>query len=207
MDIIRAFTTNNLHTEIVIKGTTYDPLFRASDVALILEMTNIRKSIMDFNENEKVIHTMNTPGGPQMVSFLTQKGLFKLLFRSKKPIALQFQNWACEVAKELHVQHMHDLEMEMEIEKKNKVIQLENNHKKCIEMEQQKIMECEKTLMTECVPIDSIVNENNQNGLIQELIKTVQHLSSQMQCQINALEKTNKEFCERINTMVTFSRK
>lgn len=202
MDIIRAFTTNNLHTEIVIKGTIEAPLFRASDIALILEISNIRASIKDFNESEKVVQTMTTPGGPQKVLFLTRTGLFRLLFRSKNTIALQVQYWVCDVVKELHTQRMHDVEMEMEIEQKNKILQLENNHKKYIEMEKQKIMECEKTCMPECVPIDSIVNENNQNALIQELVKTVQHLSSQ----IERLEKTNNALCEKINTMYTFSK-
>ena len=203
MDIIRAFTTNSLHTEIVIKGTIEAPLFRASDIALILEISNIRASIKDFNESEKVVQTMTTPGGPQKVLFLTRTGLFRLLFRSKNPIALQVQYWVCDVVKELHTQRMHDVEMEMEIEQKNKILQLENNHKKYIEMEKQKIMECEKTCMPECVPIDSIVNENNRNVLIQELVKTVQHLSSQ----IERLEKTNNALCEKINTMDTFSKK
>ena len=199
MDIIRAFTTNSLHTEIIIKGTVENPLFRASDVALILEISNIRASIKDFNESEKVVHTMTTPGGPQNVLFLTQTGLFRLLFRSKNPIALQVQYWVCDVVKELHTQRVHDVE----IEQKNKILQLENNHKKYIEMEKQKIMECEKTCMPECVPIDSIVNENNRNVLIQELVKTVQHLSSQ----IERLEKTNDALCEKINTMDPFSKK
>ena len=29
MDIVKAFNTNDLHTEIVIKGTNDEPLFRA----------------------------------------------------------------------------------------------------------------------------------------------------------------------------------
>ena len=32
MEIVRAFNENNLHTNIVIKGTHNDPLFRASDI-------------------------------------------------------------------------------------------------------------------------------------------------------------------------------
>ena len=44
---------------------------------------------------------------------------------------------------------------------------------------------------------------NNPNGLVQELMKMVQHLSSQME----RFEKTNKELCEKINTMDTFSKR
>ena len=53
MDIVKAFNANDLHTEIVIKGTVDDPLFRASDVGVILDISNIRMSITDFDESEK----------------------------------------------------------------------------------------------------------------------------------------------------------
>ena len=53
MDIVKAFNTNDLHTEVVIKGTKTDPLFRASDIGIILEINNIRMSIIDFGEAEK----------------------------------------------------------------------------------------------------------------------------------------------------------
>ncbi len=113
MDIIKAFNNNNLHTEITIKGTYEDPLFRASDVGLILEIKNIHSTINDFNNNEKVIHTMDTLGGPQEISFLTERGLYKLLFRSRKPIANQFQNWVCEVIKELRLKGKYELEKKL----------------------------------------------------------------------------------------------
>jgi len=64
MDIVKAFNTNDLHTEIIIKGTVTDPLFRASDVGVVLDITSIRTSITDFDESEKrVVHTMDTLGG------------------------------------------------------------------------------------------------------------------------------------------------
>ena len=50
MDIVKAFNENDLHTEIIIKGTLDDPLFRASDIGIILEINNIRMSITDFDE-------------------------------------------------------------------------------------------------------------------------------------------------------------
>ena len=51
MEVVKAFNSNNLHTEIVIKGTINDPLFRASDIGNVLEMGYIRTSIYDFNES------------------------------------------------------------------------------------------------------------------------------------------------------------
>jgi prophage antirepressor-like protein len=60
MEIVKAFNENNLHTEIVIKGTFQEPLFRASDIAEVLEMGNIRSTIQNFDKTEKDVHTMDT---------------------------------------------------------------------------------------------------------------------------------------------------
>ena len=318
MDIVRAFNSNELHTEIVIKGTSDKPLFRASDVGVVLDITTIRSVIRDFDDSEKIVHTMQTIGGLQEVTFLTEKGLYKVLFRSRKPIAKKFQDWVFEVVNEIRVNGIYDLKKEME-KKNNEMQQLEDKHKQNIE--EQKIVEREKVLLKEYASIGSIVyvirvktlddgkyivkigesrkgitgrytehkknyeectlldcfavgrskdfehfihhhelvrlnkvtdlqnhenenelfligqnltydrlnhlmtanakhfnnddiakmvleneklklllemnEKNNQNGLIQELIKTVHHLSGQME----RFEKINKELCERINSM------
>lgn len=197
MDIIRAFTTNTMHTEIVIKGTVEAPLFRASDVALILEISNIRASIKDFNESEKVVQTMTTPGGPQKVSFLTHTGLFRLLFRSKNPIALQVQYWACDVVKDLQINQRKQndmMKLQESLESENS--SLNQRHAPNDELVQ---MELENEKLKSAL---EMTKKNNQN-IFQELVKTVQHLSSQ----IERLEKTTNNLCEKINTMNTFSKR
>ena len=128
MDIVKAFNTNDLHTEIIIKGTIDDPLFRASDIGLVLDITTIHSVIRDFDESEKVLHTMQTLGGAQEVTFLTEKGLYKVLFRSRKPIAQKFQNWVCEVIKELRLKGIYKMQTEINkaIEEKNEAIEEKN---------------------------------------------------------------------------------
>ena len=77
MDIIKAFNTNDLHTEIVIKGTIDEPLFRASDVGVILDISNIRMSMTCFDESEKrAVSTTDSTGRNQDVTFLTEKGFY-----------------------------------------------------------------------------------------------------------------------------------
>jgi prophage antirepressor-like protein len=134
MEIIKAFNSNELHTEIVIKGTPQDPLFRASDIGNILDITNIRTSIKDFSDREKVVHTMTTSGGNQHVTFLTEKGLYKVLFKSRKPIAEQFQDWVCEVIKEIRLtgeyklnKVVEELQHQLE-EKENELYQKDHAH-------------------------------------------------------------------------------
>jgi prophage antirepressor-like protein len=158
MEIVKAFNTNTLHTEITIKGTLNDPLFRASDVGAILEISNIRTSINEFNETEKVVHTMETHGGTQNVSFLTEKGLYKVLFKSRKTIAEKFQNWVYEVIKELRINGIYDLQKQLE-QKNTEIQQIEESKDKELEMKlkQQQCLEREKVLLDQYATIGSIV--------------------------------------------------
>jgi len=151
MEIVKAFNSNNLHTEIVIKGTINEPLFRASDVGTVLDMSSIRSVIRDFSDSEKVVHTTHTLGGSQQVTFLTEKGLYKVLFKSRKPIAEKFQNWVCEVVKEIRLNGVYDLQKQL--------LQVEDQKAKEYELklDRQKILEREKILLKEYATIGSIV--------------------------------------------------
>jgi prophage antirepressor-like protein len=172
MDIVKAFNSNDLHTEIIIKGTVNDPLFRASDIGVVLELSNIRMSITDFDESEKVVSTTDTLGGTQEVTFLTEKGLYKVLFRSRKPIAQKFQNWVCDVIKEIRVTGIYNMQKEIdkkqeeleekqeELEKtKDEMASLEDTKKKEYEtkLEKEKVLEREKILLKEYDTACSIV--------------------------------------------------
>ena len=149
MDIVKAFNTNDLHTEVVIKGTKTDPLFRASDIGIILEINNIRMSIIDFDESERrAVSSTDSTGRMQDVTFLTEKGLYKVLFRSRKPIAQRFQNWVCEVIKEIRINGLYELQKELE-QTKNEMSVIETTKNK--EMEEklikQKELDNEKFLL------------------------------------------------------------
>ena len=149
MDIVRAFNSNNFHTEITIKGTPEKPLFRASDIGTVLEMGNIRSNIQDLYEDEKAVVVTDTIRGPQSVTFITTKGLYKILFRSRKPIAEQFQNWVCDVIEELRLNGQYTLQ--------NKVNELENK----LQEAEQSIEELEKqniSLSDEKIPSIYIYN-------------------------------------------------
>jgi prophage antirepressor-like protein len=53
MDLIKAFENNDMTHHVTIHGTHEDLLLRASDIGEVLEMTNIRQSIQDFDHTEK----------------------------------------------------------------------------------------------------------------------------------------------------------
>ena len=140
MDIVKAFNANDLHTEVVIKGTKTDPLFRASDIGIILEINNIRMSIIYFDESEKrAVSSTDSTGRMQDVTFLTEKGLYKVLFRSRKPIAQRFQDWVCEVIKEIRLNGFYELQKE--VDQKQKELEQTKNEMSAIENTKNKEME------------------------------------------------------------------
>lgn len=138
MDIIKAFTNNTTEYKINISGTFEEPLFRASDIANILDLKSFHASIIDFDETEKILEKIETPGGKQDINFLTEKGLYKLLFRSRKPIANQFQNWVCDVIKEIRIHGKYELEKQLE--EKNKQLELKDKENQSLKEEKEILM-------------------------------------------------------------------
>ncbi|MGM0505360.1 MAG: BRO-N domain-containing protein [Bacteroidota bacterium] len=62
-----------------------NPWFVASDVCNILELGNPRSSIVLLDDDEKGVHSMDTPGGKQQMSVVNEPGLYSLVLRSRKP--------------------------------------------------------------------------------------------------------------------------
>ncbi len=89
MDIIKAFKNNDIGINITIQGSHEEPLFRASDIGTVLEMGNIRTSIQDFDSTEKCsVNIIDSLGRSQKTTFLTKKGLKKVICNSRKPNAV-----------------------------------------------------------------------------------------------------------------------
>ena len=176
MEIVKSFSENNLHTEIIIKGTFDNPLFRASDIGIILDISNINQNIKDYDDTKKILIQHETQGGKQSVTFLTEKGLYNILFSSRKPIAEKFKDWICEVIKELRLKGIYELEkivkdkdIELktkteEIEEKETIIQQKQTLLENSKIEKQR--EIEKAIVkqfpinTECIYIGTIDNTN-----------------------------------------------
>mgnify|MGYP000029070680 FL=1 len=60
--------------DITIYGTYEEPLFKAKDIGQLLEMSNIREVIKNFNERQKVVSLTDTLGREQNTTFLTEQG-------------------------------------------------------------------------------------------------------------------------------------
>ena len=67
--------------------------FVAKDVCAILKLTNSRMAIQSLDEDEKGVSNSYTPGGNQEVNIISESGLYRLIFKSRKPEARRFRKW------------------------------------------------------------------------------------------------------------------
>ena len=88
---------------------TGDVWFNLNDACKCLDIVNPWNASARLNENEKMIknirlesslHTMEeTPakdlGGNPNMTFVSESGLYKVIFQSRKPNAAKFQDWVC----------------------------------------------------------------------------------------------------------------
>lgn len=70
-----------------------EPWFVAKDVCEILEIRNSRSSIALLDEDERGVHSMDTPSGKQEMTVVSEAGLYSLILKSRKPEAKAFRRW------------------------------------------------------------------------------------------------------------------
>lgn len=70
-----------------------DPWFVLADVCRVLEITNNRNVTARLDDDEKGVHSMDTLGGPQEMTIISESGLYALVLTSRKPQAKRFRKW------------------------------------------------------------------------------------------------------------------
>ena len=91
-ELIQTFNFNNNEVRTAIRNDG-DVYFCLPDVATILEISNANPS--RFSLDEKGVHKMYTPtnGGVQQLTYVNEPNLYRVIFRSNKAEARQFQDW------------------------------------------------------------------------------------------------------------------
>lgn len=96
-----------------VYGNLENPLFMARDIAEMIDYQkttqgkyNTAKMLKMVDEDEKIkgipnSHTLINSG--TTVWFLTEQGLYEVLFQSRKPKAKEFKHWVKQVLKEIRV--------------------------------------------------------------------------------------------------------
>ena len=94
-------TAEVLGHEFQIYGTKEKPMFRAKDVAEMIEHSDISTMLRTVDDDEKVTNNVCTLGGVQKSWFLTEHGLYEVLMQSRKPIAKAFKKQVKQILTEI----------------------------------------------------------------------------------------------------------
>ena len=93
MNDIQVFKNDQFGQVRAARGKNGEPVFVAKDICAILDLGNPRSSIALLDDDEKGVHSVDTPGGRQQMTTVTEPGFYKLVMRSRKPEAKAFQRW------------------------------------------------------------------------------------------------------------------
>lgn len=93
MNDIQVFKNDQFGQVRAARGKNGEPVFVAKDICVILDLGNPRSSIALLDDDEKGVHSVDTPGGKQQMTTVTEPGFYKLVMRSRKPEAKAFQRW------------------------------------------------------------------------------------------------------------------
>lgn len=87
------FNFQSNHTVRIVLNEQGEPLFCLKDVATILGIQDTQTK--NFNLDEKGVEKIPTPtkGGIQNITFINEPNLYRVIFRSNKAEARQFQDW------------------------------------------------------------------------------------------------------------------
>lgn len=95
-----------LEKDFKVYGTIQEPLFLAKEVAEWIDYSktsqgyyNVSKMLMTIDEDEKSTITNGNSGGSKV--FLTEQGLYEVLFQSRKPIAKLFKKEVKQILKQI----------------------------------------------------------------------------------------------------------
>ena len=67
--------------------------FAAADVCAALDINNPRDATRRLDDDEKGVHTVDTPRGEQEIVIINESGLYSLILTSRKAEAKKFKKW------------------------------------------------------------------------------------------------------------------
>lgn len=70
-----------------------DPWWIAGDVSAVLGYSEAAAMTRTLDDDEKGLHILQTLGGDQQVSIISESGLFAAILKSRKPEAKRFRRW------------------------------------------------------------------------------------------------------------------
>ena len=74
-------------------GDSLAPLFVASDLAVVLGYRNAPDAVRMLDDDERTPVEVETKGGKQTMTAVTESGLYALILKSRRPEAKRFRKW------------------------------------------------------------------------------------------------------------------
>ena len=91
--VVRTFSNTAFGNVRIVQDEKGEPWFVAVDVCKCLGLGNPRSSLALLDMDEKGVQTVDTPGGNQEMTTVSEAGLYSLILRSRKPEARDFKRW------------------------------------------------------------------------------------------------------------------
>lgn len=88
---IQVFENAGISLRVVMRDG--EPWFVAADVCRALAIGNVADAVGRLDDDEKGVDSVDTPGGKQRASVVSESGLYSLILGSRKPEARAFQRW------------------------------------------------------------------------------------------------------------------
>lgn len=117
--IMKIFENN----KVVILNENNRFFFMANNVGKVLGLTNIRASIQNYDDDERVVKDIDTLGGKQNVIFLTSDGIYRLLYNSTKPEAKKFRKWASKILNDVNFNNCQEIKKSLSLPEEKTIIQ------------------------------------------------------------------------------------
>jgi prophage antirepressor-like protein len=108
MELVKTFTYETKSYDITLISDPFEPLFKGNDIGNIINLTNIRVNVKNFDDTEKVQKKLNTASGIQKCLFLTEKGINKFLQKYTNQIATNLKEWIVENVKHIQTEYLKD---------------------------------------------------------------------------------------------------
>ncbi|AGM27406.1 hypothetical protein MABM_25930 [Mycobacteroides abscessus] len=93
MSAVELFTYGDTHHVRVVRDPEGDPWFVLADLCRVLAIAAPARLAARLDEGVRQTHTLQTAGGPQQMTIVSEPGMYEVVIRSDKPEAAKFRRW------------------------------------------------------------------------------------------------------------------
>jgi anti-repressor protein len=93
MSKVELFTYADAHHIRVIRDVEDEPWFVLGDLCRVLDLAAVGRVAARLDEGLRQTHTLQTSGGPQQMTVVSEAGMYEVVIRSDKSEAVAFRRW------------------------------------------------------------------------------------------------------------------